>query len=483
MQHDNHDDESEASIDALAARDREPDARYSDAGNALRFVAMHRERLRYCAAWMTWLVWDGRRWRRDSTGVEIEAAKAVAADLHRRAAELHGRAAAGDSSASGEAEMLAKHARRSESGRAIRDMAALAKSDPAIAATPDMFDRDPWLLNVNNGTINLRTGSLRPHRREDMITCLAPVDFDPSAECPVFLATVERALPDPEVRSFFQRWNGYCLTGDVSEQRLVQPHGNGGNSKSTLIRVQQDLLGDYAVQSPAELVVTDRRGDDRGRRARAALRGKRLAVCAEVEADRYIDEPQVKALTGGDKITGALLYQNEFEFVPTAKITIATNHRLRVRGQDDGIWRRILLVPFTVQIPEAERDPNLFAKLMAEASGILAWMVRGCLAWQARRLDPPPAVVKATEAYRHEEDRLAEFLEIFTERDTDGAIPTAVLYQLHRKWSAERDESPLSSPTALTRQLKGRGIMVDRDRFDGRQARAVLGLRLRSGAA
>lgn len=472
-------DESEASIDAFASRDRDPEPHRSDAGNAERFVAKHKDRLRHCAPW-GWMEWDGRRWRRDKTGVEIEAAKQIPPDIHAQAAAAHMRAAAGDESALALAKALSGFAIRSESGRSLREMAALARSNPAIAVTPDAFDQNPWLLNVMNGTIDLRDkGRLRPHDRADMISQLAPVEYDPAAECPNWIATMELMLPDPEVRLFWQRFLGYAMTGESREQVFVQMHGDGDNGKSTMITTVQTILGDYAVQSPNDLVILNQRGDDRGRRARAGLRGKRLSICAEIPEGASLDEPQIKALTGGDRVTGALLYENEVEFKSTAKIVINTNYRMKIRGTDSGIWRRVRVVPFNVQIPKERRDPTMPTKLLAEAPGILAWLVRGCLDWQANGLNEPAAIKQATATYRREEDQLADFLETFTEMDPDGAISTSHLYEL----STRHAGGLFQSVNALTSRLARRGMTVTKRRVEGRcnPVSALVGYRLRSG--
>lgn len=201
-------------------------------------------------------------------------------------------------------------------------------------------------------------------------------------------------------------------------------------------------------------------------------------LCQEIEAGRFLNESQVKQITGGDKIVAARLYEDESEFSPTHKLVVAANHRPQVRGQDHGIWRRIRLVPFDVTITDHERDPHLQAKLMEEAPGILAWAVRGCAAWQRKGLAPPAAICAATAEYRAAEDHLGEFLDEATTPAPEGSICTADLHRVYSSWLRGRGEAPTRQAT-LTSLLGARGYKTGRTRVNGRQVRTVLGLRFR----
>lgn len=451
----------------------------TELGNGERLARMFGKELRYVHAWKAWLRWEGTHWRRDQVGIEMAKAKLVVYALFEDAARLAKLAASGDERVTGVAGAMAKFAVLSSKAGALRAAATLAQSEIPIAATPDVFDRDPWMLNVANGTIDLRTGELRPHEQEDMITMLAAVEFDPAALCPHWEEFLQRILPDVEVRAFMQRFLGYSLTGDTSEQVVVFLYGGGANGKSTLLGVVQDILADYALQAPPSLLMAQERGgDDLGRRQRATLVNKRLVLCQEIEAGRFLNEAQVKQLTGGDKITAARLYEAEFEFAATHKLVVATNHKPKVRGQDDGIWRRIRLIPFEVTIPEAERDPDLGAKLRTEAAGILAWCVRGCLDWQRDRLGIPPAVRAASADYRTDEDALAEFLETKTERDRRAFVSTKRLYSVYSDWCKANDEQPWAKKT-FTSALVERHYKRDTKTVDGKTAACIVGLRLR----
>lgn len=452
----------------------------TDLGNAERFARLCGSRYRYVKAWRAWLVWDGLRWKRDEVGSEMQAAKIVVRSLYSDAAAAARAAAGGDERAQDRAAAILKWARNSASEHAMRAMVALAQTEEPIVATPDTFDLDPMLLNVLDGTVDLRTGHVRAHRQGDMITQLAPVRFDAAATCPTFDAFFQRVQTDPAVRSWLQRFFGYCLSGDVGAQILVFFLGMGANGKSTLLNAVQSLLGDYATQgSPGLLIAAERGGDDQGKRHRATLRGRRFVACQEIEAGRYLNEAQVKQITGGDRLTCARLYENETEFLPTHKLVVAANTKPHVRGQDHGIWRRIRLVRFPVTIPSAERDPDLTAKLNAESAGILQWALRGCLAWQRDGLEPPASITIATDAYQADEDRLGEFLDARTVRDASAVIATAELHRVYIAWCDARGERPWSQ-RALTTAIEERGFETARPRIAGVQARAVVGLRARN---
>jgi putative DNA primase/helicase len=373
----------------------------TELANARRLVAQHGADLHYVHAWKRWLVWDGRRWARDETAEVERRAKQTVRTIYEEAAQAED---------SGTRKALSKWAAASETRTAITNMVALAASEPGIPVTPSQLDRDPWLLNVANGTINLKTGDLRPHNREDLITRLAPVEYDPTADAPTWLAFQERVLPSEDLRIFVQRAVGYSLTGDTGEQVVFLCHGVGANGKTTHLETTSRTLGDYAMRTDfGSFLARDR--DTGPRNDLARLAGARFVSAVEVESGRRFSEVTIKELTGGDTVTARFLYGEHFEFVPRFKVWLAANHKPVIRGTDIAIWRRVRLVPFAVTIPNNEQDRQLPDKLRAELPGILAWAVRGCLDWQRHGLAAPPEVVGATEAYREEMDPLAGFID------------------------------------------------------------------------
>ena len=338
---------------------------------------------------------------------------------------------------------LASWAMGCEREARIKSMVSLARAELGIPVLPDDLDRDPWLFNVANGTIDLRSGELREHRREDLITKLAPVVFAPGAECPVFLKFLTRVTAGTlELIAFLQRAVGYSLTGTTSEQALLILHGQGANGKSTLLNAVRQALGEYAKTTRTDTLLIQRQ--DSIPNDIAALKGARMVTAQETEAGRRLAESLVKQLTGGDPIAARFLHQEWFEFPPVFKLWLATNHKPRITGTDHAIWRRIRLVPFTVKIPDAEQDPALPEKLTAELPGILAWAVRGCLAWQRDGLGMPDEVRDATAAYRDEMDVLGEFIAEYCVISPSLSVPAKALYAAYLDWCGPSGERPIS---------------------------------------
>jgi putative DNA primase/helicase len=282
---------------------------------------------------------------------------------------------------------------------------------------------------------------LRPHRREDLITAVLPVCFDPAATCPVWEAFLERVLPDPEVRIYVQRASGYSLTGDVSEQCLFFLYGKGANGKSTFLNTILALLGELAHQASPELLVAKR---EMIRDDVAALAGKRFVATIETDEGRALAEALMKTLTGGDKVTARFLYKNSFSFDPTFKIWLAANHKPVVRNNDHGVWRRIKLVPFTEQISHEEKDPNLGKKLLAELPGILNWCLTGLRLWLQDGLQEPASIREGTEEYRSESDQLGQFVSESCVLFPSARSKPAQLYQKYVEWCETRREKPKS---------------------------------------
>jgi P4 family phage/plasmid primase-like protien len=402
----------------------------TDTGNAERLADRHGTNLRYCYPWGKWLVYDGTRWHVDDRGSVVRLAKDAARSIFEEAKE-----APSDMKAT----QLGKWASSSLSESKLRAMISLAQSEPGIPVLPEEMDASPDLLNVLNGTIDLRAGKLREHRREDLITKLAPVEYDPNAAAPMWAQTLERVLPDPEVRAFFKKLCGYALTGDVSEQMLPVLYGTGANGKSTVLNTLLAVLGHYGMQAAPDLLVAKKGSHPT---ELADLFGMRLVASIEVEDGSRLAESLVKQLTGGDRVKARRMRQDFWEFEPTHKVLMACNHKPQVRGTDNAIWRRIRLVPFTETIPPAEQDKQLPEKLRAEASGILAWAVEGCLEWRREGLQAPEEVRKATAGYRSEMDVLGTFLRDCCELGAEHNIAVKDLYGAYKFWCEENGERP-----------------------------------------
>lgn len=405
----------------------------TDTGNAERLHAYAGEDMRYCFLWGKWLIWDGMRWRTDDLGHAMAVSKTV---VRRIQMEAEG---CPDSDL---AKKLTKWAHKSESRGKRGAMVDLFTSEQGISITPDVLDRDPWLLNCENGTLDLRTCTLRPHDRADRITKLMPLSYDPDASCPLWKAFLERILPIESVRAFVQRMVGWSLTGDVSEQVLLFCYGLGANGKSTFLRVLLALLGtDYGIQAPPELLLEKQQ---RGHPTELAdLFGVRVAVCVEMGPGRKLDEVLVKQLTGGDIVRARRMREDFWQFEPTHHLWIAANHKPVIHGTDEAMWRRLMMIPFTVTIPEEERDGQLLTKLRAELPGILAWAVRGCQEWQQLGLAAPDEVRAATKEYRADMDVIGDFIEATCVVEPNASVHAKALYHAFLTWAEANGENVL----------------------------------------
>lgn len=423
---------------------------HTDLGNARRFSRLHGGQLRYVQVW-GWLHWTGQNWQRDDTGAIMELAKATAdgmfteaGALNRQAARLNeAMATAGEherkrlAEAADKATAAAKAARdwalRTQSRPRLEAMVALAQSEPGIAARAQDFDQDPWLLNVQNGIIDLKTGKLLQHDPGRLITVIAPVVYSPQAKSPKFDAFLRQIFADnEELIAYVVKFFGSCLTGDVSQQHLHILHGSGANGKSTLIRVVLDLLGaGYAGQAAPDLFLSG--SDQRHPTEVADLRGRRFVAAIETEEGRRLNESLIKQLTGGDRVKARYMKQDFFEFAPTWKLALVTNPLPKV-GASHAIFRRLRLIPFTVTIPLDEQDLHLLEKLETERAGILATLVRGCLQWQKEGLPAPSTVKTATGAYQEDSDVIGRFLGEHTEPSAGSEVQAGVLWAAYRAW-------------------------------------------------
>jgi putative DNA primase/helicase len=417
----------------------------TDVGNAKRFVHQHSGKIRYCWSWGQWLVWDGARWAIDQVGATELLAKRTAKSIFREAE---------NESDHDRCRQLSVWAVKSECGKQLHAMQRWAQSEPGIPVMPSELDNDPWLLNLPNGTLDLQKGILRRHEQLDFITKLCPTEYDPSATCPKWQAFIDRIFEGkPILIGFVQRLLGYCLTGSVQEQVMPIFWGSGANGKSTLLETMLAVLGsDYATSGADELLLVKRK--DTHPTVVADLFGKRLIVASESDENARLNEGLVKRLTGGDQMKARKMRQDNFEFSPTHKIFLLTNHRPQIRGTDDAIWRRLRLVPFSVTIPERERDLGLLDKLKSEASGILAWCVQGCLAWRRDGLGNVPDVQTATAEYREGQDLIGQWL---TERCLQGSgfkAKSSQLYESYKGWSREGGCHPVSLQAWGERMVK-----------------------------
>lgn len=469
-----HDDEA---INALLADADQPveDApvseapRYTDLGNATRLVDRYGRDLRYCGPAGGWLVWDGARWVVDDLCRAKEFAKAIPTLIREEADRLEVELGSPEPKDKNHPVKQARAwANASESIGRQEAMVRLAESDGRIATRKGAFNADRWALCTANGTVDLRNGETRDHRREDLMTRKANADLNPRAKCPTWDAFLARVLGgDAALIAFVQRAVGYSLAGVTDANAMFILWGNGANGKSTFVEVLRYVLGDYAVDTPAETFIVKQSGQIPT--DLAALDGARLVTAAELGDGKQLDESLIKRATGGDPITARFMRQDFFTFLPQFTLWMSTNHRPIIRGVDEGIWRRLKLIPFVVTIPVEERDLDLGRKLRSEADGILAWALRGLADYLEMGLKEPEAVLAAVSDYRSEMDMLSDFIADKCERDLMATVSNSDLYKAYAAWARDLGETHIWSHKTFSRQMAARGFKQAAGRMDGRR--------------
>lgn len=431
---------------------------YTDFGNAERLLALHGKDLRYDIVRDGWRAWSSATWEYDES-FEVER--------RYRDAILEMYTSAKNAPPGDDVTALLDWAHASEGTDKMRAALAQARGFPGIPVRREELDSHPFLLNVANGTINLRNGVLYPHRREDLLTRITPVAYSPEAECPQFIEFLGKIFEGNEpLIEFMRRFTGYSLTADVSEQCFLVLHGKGKNGKSTLLNILRGILGSspvgYSMQAAFKTFVEQR--GDRIRSDIASLDGARFVAAVETSESMKLDEQMIKILTGSECVRAERKYENDFEFFPICKIWLATNHLPAIHGSDEGIWRRPRLVPFRYIVPPEQRDPNLAERLLREEGpGILNWAVRGCVAWLGAReggssdaLATPDEVFAAIRNYRTDQDLVGSFVESCC--DIGGAYRAKAgdLFRVFETWAKDNAEVELSQ-TAFGRRLREHG--------------------------
>lgn len=418
----------------------------SDIGNAARLAVRYGPDIRFCHQWGKWLVWNGRHWEIDNRGRVVGLATTTVLKIFAEATRETNDA---------RREALVEHATRSQRRERVNAMIDLCK--PYVAITPEELDRDPMILNAHNGTVDLRTGELHAHRRGDYCTKMCRANYDPDVPPRQFIKFVQRTFRSNEALiPYVQKALGYSVTGLTTEQSLFFLFGTGANGKTTLMDAVMGVMGDYAGKADRDLLTA---GDRSAHPTNIAdLQGRRLAVCSETNEGGRWDEAKLKDLVGETRLKARYMRQDFFDFTATHKLWLYSNHKPLVRGVDHGFWRRMRLLPFVETIGEEEKDRALPAKLQAEADGILAWMVAGCLLWQREGLAIPEAVEKATAEYRKEMDTIGAFIEQFCFADNPALQASAAdLYASYCDYCADVGERPLSQ-RRLGTQLGERGF-------------------------
>jgi putative DNA primase/helicase len=423
---------------------------YTDDENAIRFVTDYQNTTRYVPAWDCWMVWDGARWLRDDAGQVWQLWIQSARGLYDNAMHL------------GEKKMIT-HAQRSLNSGGIEACLKVACRDPGLVTLPSAWDANPWLFNVNNGLIDLKTGEISSHDPSHLITKLADVTYDAEAQCPLFQQFMAEIFNgDQTLVAFMQRVFGVCLTGVTRDQAVYILYGLGANGKSTLLKVLENLLGEYHRTASQSAFVEDR-SDNNTYDALAGLHGARAVTCTEPGRSRALNEAVIKRISGSDMISARFLHGHFFAYHPTFKALLAVNHKPTVYGTDRGIWRRLKMIPFDVSF-EGREDQDLSNKLKVEMPGILNWALAGCRAWQDQGLNPPGAVLTATADYQKDMDELGPWIDERCNLAPGLETRMKDLYVSYKEWhSDEGGKDKALTSKAFSLALTERGIVKKRD--------------------
>lgn len=406
---------------------------------ALRFAKRHGQDVRHVDTWGRWLCWDGKRWRLDETRYVLSLVRAVCRDAAKAAETPRMAAVIGRAST-------------------VSGVERLARADRRLSVRAELWDADPWLLNTPRGTVELRTGRLRAHRRGDFLTKIAAVW--PGGPCPLWRAVLKRITNnDPALETYLQTLSGYCLTGLTIESLFFFLFGTGANGKSVFVGTLVNILLDYAQTAPMDTFHAS--PVERHPTELARLRGARLVSAVETEEGKRWNESLLKRVTGGERITARLMRQDYSEFVPQFKLLISGNHKPSLRTVDESMRRRMHLVPFVVRIPVEERDKQLAEKLRREWPGILAWAIEGAVRWAKQGLEVPSAVLEATEEYLTAEDLFGRWLEERCVFDQESTTTTSDLFANWRRWMEDAGEHP-GSLRRFVQRLRERHPNLDR---------------------
>ncbi len=426
----------------------EPDL--SEQALALCFVGRMKSTLRYVDK-KGWMVWYPPRWSGAPSYLAFEMARQCCNQI---AHQVDRRGGLDD-----------KDRARILTAATAAAVERLAKGNGAIAVEIEQLDANDWLLTAGNGrgdaTFDLRMGIGRPADPRDLITKAAACAVaPPGTPHPIWTAFLERVAPDPDLRAFLKRFCGYCLTGATSEHKFVFVYGTGANGKSTFMNTVAGIFGEYATIADVGTFMAA--AHERHPTDIAKLHGYRLVVAQETEKGRRWDDTKIKSMTGGDKMTARFMRQDFFDFTPKFKLWVIGNHKPRLGNVDEAMRRRLLLVPFLVQIPPEERDPELPQKLKAEWPAIFRWMIDGCIQWQQVGLAPPKIVTEATDEYFDDQDTIKQWLEDRTEDGGPYAFTShSQLFASWRAWCDERNLKP-GSGQVLTDALVDRGFTKKR---------------------
>lgn len=420
---------------------------YTELGNAEWFANEYKEKILFSNQY-GWMIWNKKKWEID----EVNKVEVYATKLFKKLFEM-------ESDNEDILKAMRKWGMTSQSRRVISNSLLLSKA--LLPIRIEQLDTNKYLLNCQNGILDLKTGSLLPHASHHLMTKIADAGYEEDAECPNWIKFLEsifvdsKGNTDHELIRYVQKLVGYTMTGDVSEQSMYFLYGGGKNGKSTFINTIKDILGDYSRQTNKETFISKEHNGSANSDV-ARLAGSRFVSAVESNDGEKLDESIVKQITGGESIIARFLHKDFFEFTPEFKVFFTTNHKPIVKGTDEGIWRRIKLIPFLATIPEEKRDLQLPVKLKEEVSGILKWMLEGCLLWQKEGLKNPSSIESASKDYREEMDILLPFIKECCTVNPLAKVELKDLYNEYQSYCIENDDYKLKK-RAFTREIESKG--------------------------
>jgi putative DNA primase/helicase len=423
--------------------------KWTDVGNKDRFLRHFADQVRYDPS-RGWMVWDGKRWEQDVDGGKVlNFAVMVARSLYTEEEPTDEK----------QCQLWRQFVKGTNQVGKIRAFVELAKCDPTIRVYSDVWDSNPWILNCANGILDLKTGEIRDHDPLAYCTYITRAAYQKGATSELWTKCLAMWQPIEAKRGYLQRHAGYDLTGSTREQTAVFHFGDGSNGKTIYTGTQEWIMGDYAARVPMAVLVDDKPRGGQASPDVARLAGRRLVIASEITSAKGLNESIIKDLTGGDTLTARFLNANPFEFRPSFKLVFFGNHKPQIRNQDDGIWRRLPLVEWATKIEEANKDKDLLAKLQSDEnmSGILSWMVEGCLAWQESGLATPEEVQESSNSYRAEQDQIGKFLGECCVLGEGLFCPTKTLRGAYERWCEDNGEKWQATPNQFAERLRRAG--------------------------
>jgi putative DNA primase/helicase len=421
-------------------------------GNAQRLIDLYGDRIKHIHP-KKWMHFNGMFWDADDPAVH-RYTKSTIEEIELEAHQMQ---------EGKEKQDAEKWAKRSQRASMIREVLNIASKDEKVDTKEDAFDNDSCLLNFLNGTLDLRSGELRPHNSNDMITKIVRANYDPSADCPIWSSFLNRIMGnDQDLINYLQKAVGCALSGDYLEQVLFILYGTGANGKTTFLETIRSIFNEYSVQADFSTFLVTK--GEKIRNDIARLASARIVIASEVGEGKKLDLVIAKQATGGEQISARFLYHEQFEFNPTFKIFLCANHKPEFNGADPAIQRRIKLIPFSVSIPEQEQDKGLLEKLKTEKEGIINWAVNGYWLWKKEGLDTPPAIRKATGDYLQEMNPIGKFLEDCCKKETGSKEKSTDLYNTYINWCLTSCEEPVSKKV-FSKSIREAGFQFIRKSF------------------